>query len=114
MDEYLGITPPDDADGVLQDIHWSAGIFGYFSTYSLGNLISSMLWDKINEDIPDLQAQIEHAKFDSLLAWLQENIHVHGAKFEPVDLVKRVTGLELTAEPYIKYLKDKFGEIYQL
>lgn len=114
MDEYLGVTPPDDADGVLQDIHWSIGIFGYFSTYSLGNLFSSMLWDKINEDIPDLQAQIEHAKFDSLLAWLQENIHVHGAKFEPVDLVKRVTGLELTAEPYIKYLKDKFGEIYQL
>lgn len=114
MEEYLGVTPANDAEGVLQDIHWSIGIFGYFSTYSLGNLIASMLWEKINEDIPDLQSQIEASKFDVLLSWLRENIHVHGSKYEPVDLVKRVTGSDLTAEPYIKYLNTKFGEIYKL
>lgn len=114
MDEYLGIVPPDDADGVLQDIHWSFGIFGYFPTYSLGNLIASMLWEKIHEDIPEIESQIESAKFEHLSTWLREKIHVHGAKFEPMDLLKRVTGSDLTAEPYIKYLKHKFGEIYML
>jgi carboxypeptidase Taq len=73
-----------------------------------------MLWETIQEDIPDLQSQIEDAKFDGLLTWLREKIHVHGAKFEPLDLVKRATGLELTAEPYINYLNSKFGEIYKL
>jgi carboxypeptidase Taq len=114
MEEYLGIRPPNDADGVLQDIHWSSGIFGYFPTYSLGNLIASMLWEKIGEDIPDLEDQIEKAKFGNLLTWLRENIHVHGAKFEPMDLVKRVTGSDLTAQPYLAYLNDKFGELYKL
>jgi carboxypeptidase Taq len=114
MDEYLGITPTTDADGVLQDIHWSTGIFGYFSTYSLGNLVASMFWEKIAEDIPDLESQFEVGKFSTLLEWLQENILQHGAKYEPAELVKRVTGSELTAEPYIRYLKSKFGEIYKL
>jgi carboxypeptidase Taq len=114
MEEYIGITPPNDADGVLQDIHWSAGIFGYFSTYSLGNLVAAMLWEKIQAEIPDLEEQFKEAKFDRLLQWLRVNIHEHGAKFEPAELIKRVTGKELTAEPYVQYLKDKFGEIYQL
>jgi carboxypeptidase Taq len=114
MEEYLNITPPTDADGVLQDIHWSFGIFGYFSTYSLGNLVSSMFWEKILEDIPDLENQFERRKFDSLLSWLQENILQHGAKFEPAVMIQRVTGSKLTAEPYVRYLKSKFGAIYQL
>jgi carboxypeptidase Taq len=114
MEEYLDIVPPNDADGVLQDIHWSFGIFGYFPTYSLGNFIASMLWEKIHEDIPDLTENIENAKFEGLLSWLRDEIHVHGAKFEPVELVKKVTGLGLTAEPYINYLNSKFGEIYKI
>jgi carboxypeptidase Taq len=114
MDEYLGITPTDDAKGVLQDIHWSFGILGYFPTYSLGNLIASMLWEQIHEDIPELESQIAMAEFDSLFTWLRENIHVHGAKFEPLDLVRKITGSGLTAEPYINYLNSKFREIYRL
>ncbi|NIM93632.1 MAG: carboxypeptidase M32 [Anaerolineales bacterium] len=114
MDEYLGVTPPNDAEGVLQDIHWSMGIFGYFSTYSLGNLIATMLWDKMKIDIPDLEKQIELGKFDDLLGWHREKIHQHGGKYEPMDLVKRATGSELSAEPYIRYLQTKFGEIYDL
>jgi carboxypeptidase Taq len=112
--EYLGLTPPDDAQGVLQDIHWSAGYIGYFPTYALGNLIASMLWEQLREDIPDIEEQIETANFENLLGWLKENIHQHGAKFEPVALVKRVTGSGLDAEPYLRYLKNKFGELYKL
>jgi carboxypeptidase Taq len=112
--EYLGLTPPDDAAGVLQDIHWSSGYFGYFPTYALGNLVASQLWVKINEDLPQLKAQIEQGEFSDLLAWLRENIHQHGAKFEPMELLERVTGNRLTAEPYVQYLQHKFGEIYGL
>ena len=112
MEEYLGLTPTNDAQGVLQDIHWSGGSFGYFSTYTLGNLISCQLWEKINQDIPDLPEQIRMGKFDTLLAWLVERIYQHGSKFEPQDLVQRVTGSKITPEPYLRYLKAKFGEIY--
>lgn len=114
MQEYLGLTPPNDAKGVLQDVHWSGGMIGYFTTYALGNLIASMLWEKINEDIPDLEARIEGADFSQLLAWLREKVHHHGAKFKPMDLVQRVTGQALNAEPYMRYLRTKFGEIYDL
>ncbi|OGO16625.1 MAG: carboxypeptidase [Chloroflexi bacterium RBG_16_48_8] len=113
MEEYLGITPPNDADGVLQDIHWSFGIFGYFSTYCLGNLIAGMLWENILSDIPDLEKQFERGKFDALWNWLNQKILQHGAKFEPAELIKRATGSELSAEPYVQYLNTKYGEIYQ-
>jgi carboxypeptidase Taq len=114
MEEYLGLTPPDDAQGVLQDIHWSQGMFGYFSTYALGNLISCQLWERINHDIPDLPDQIRQGEFDALLAWLVEEVHQHGNKFEPQDLVQRATGSRITPEPYLDYLKAKFGHIYSL
>jgi carboxypeptidase Taq len=114
MQEYLGVTPPNDAKGVLQDIHWSAGSIGYFSTYALGNLISVQLWEKINKDIPDLMEQIRQGKFEALLGWLREKIHRHGAKFEPQELVKKVTGSKIDPAPYIRYLTKKYSEIYHL
>ena len=114
MQEYLGITPPDDAMGVLQDIHWSGGMIGYFSTYSLGNLVSAQLWEKINQDIPDLDEHIRHGKFEILLGWLRQNVHRHGAKFEPQELMLKVTGSRIDPTAYIRYLKKKFGEIYGL
>ena len=114
MKEYLGVEPDDDARGALQDIHWSMGAFGYFSTYALGNLISVQLWEKISQDIPDLTEQIRTAKFDDLLGWLRINIHSHGRKFMPQELVKKVTGSGIDPEPYLRYLEDKFGKIYGL
>jgi carboxypeptidase Taq len=114
MREYLGITPPDDAKGVLQDIHWSGGSIGYFSTYALGNLISAQLWEKIKEDIGDLDDQIRKGDFGQLLDWLRKNIHQHGQKYEPQSLVEKVTGSKITYEPYIRYLTKKYGEIYGL
>jgi len=114
MQEYLGVVPPNDRLGVLQDVHWSAGLIGYFPTYALGNLVSAQLWQVIRRDIPDLEAQIERGEFAALLAWLREKIHQHGAKFEPQDLVRRVTGSPITPEPYLAYLRHKYGEIYGL
>jgi len=112
MQEYLGITPPDDAKGVLQDIHWSAGLLGYFSTYALGNLISAQLWEKINKDIKDLDDQIRSGRFDSLLGWMRAKIHIFGRKYDPQDLVQKVTGSKIDAAPYVRYLTNKYRDIY--
>ena len=114
MDEYLGVVPPNDAKGVLQDVHWSGGTLGYFSTYALGNLISAQLWEKINADIPDLADQFRKGEFGVLLSWLQEKIHIHGKKYEPQELVQRVTGSKINSEAYVRYLKGKFSDIYGL
>ena len=114
MKEYLGVMPANDAEGVLQDIHWSMGAIGYFSTYALGNLVSAQLWECINKDIPNLSDQIRIGDFSELLAWLRKNVHQHGAKFEPQELVQRITGSKITPEPYIKYLNKKYNEIYGL
>ena len=114
MKEYLGITPPNNAKGVLQDIHWSGGAIGYFSTYALGNLVSAQLWEKINKDIRDLDEQIRKGRFDALLGWLREKIHTHGHKYDPQDLVQKVTGSKITPEPYVRYLTKKYSEIYGL
>jgi len=114
MDDYLGIVPPNDAKGVLQDVHWSGGMLGYFSTYALGNLISAQLWEKITADIPDLSDQFRKGEFGALLAWLREKIHVYGAKYEPQELVQRVTGSKIDSAAYVRYLKQKFSDIYRL
>lgn len=112
MQEYLGITPSNDAEGVLQDIHWSDDSVGYFPTYTLGNIISVQLWEKIKADIPDLHKQIRRGEFNELLAWNREKIHHPGNKYEPQELVERVTGSKIDPQPYIGYLETKFGEIY--
>jgi carboxypeptidase Taq len=114
MQEYLGLTPPNDAVGVLQDVHWSYGSIGYFSTYALGNLISAQLWEKANQDIHNLPDQIRQGNFDDLLAWQREKIHRHGGKFEPQELVMMVTGSKIDPAPYMAYLTHKYGEIYGL
>jgi carboxypeptidase Taq len=114
MQEYLGITPSNDAKGVLQDIHWSFGAFGYFSTYALGNLVSAQLWEKVNQDIPDLADQIRNGKFEALLGWLREKIHNPGRKFEPQEIVQKVTGSKINPAPYMRYLRQKYGEVYSL
>jgi len=114
FEEYLGIRPENDAQGILQDVHWSFGGFGYFSTYALGNLVSAQLWKKMVEDIGKVDAQIEKADFNPILGWLRENIHQHGAKFEPQELVKKVTGSKITLEPFLAYLQEKYGAIYNI
>ncbi len=110
--EYLGLTPPNDAQGVLQDVHWSNGYFGYFPTYAMGNLLSAMWWEKIHQDIPDLDSQIEQGKFNDLLSWLRKNIHQYGGKYEVQELSRKVVGSGIDPKPYVRYLRDKFSKVY--
>ncbi len=114
MDDYLGVTPPNDRLGVLQDTHWAAGLIGYFPTYALGTIVSVQLFNKAIAAVPDIPAQIERGEFAGLLGWLQQNIYRHGKKFMPTELVQRTTGGPLDSGPYVNYLKKKYGEIYGL
>ncbi|MBV8395278.1 MAG: carboxypeptidase M32, partial [Actinobacteria bacterium] len=115
MWEYLGIEVPDAARGVLQDMHWSIGAVGYFSTYALGNLISAQIWAKVTDDLPDLDDQFEQGEFGALAAWLRENVHRHGRKFTPLETLERATGAtRIDPEPYVRYLRRKLGDIYGL
>jgi carboxypeptidase Taq len=108
MKDYLGVEPPNDALGVLQDMHWAVGAIGYFSTYALGNVISGQLWEKVTAEIPDLHDQFEQGEFGALAGWLQENLWRHGRKFMPRELIERITGGGLDSEPYLRYLRNKY------
>ena len=114
FEDYLGIRPNNDAEGVLQDVHWSFGLFGYFSTYALGNLVSLQLWEKINQDIPALEDKIGSGDFSDLLGWLNTNLHAHGSKYFPQDMVQRITGEKINGDAYIRYLNRKYSDIYGL
>jgi carboxypeptidase Taq len=112
--EYLGIDVPDDAQGVLQDIHWAGGIFGYFPTYSLGNVMSVQIWETLRGDIPDLDGRIEAGEFGALAEWLREHLHRHGRKFTPKETLELVTGSPIDPEPYLDYLDAKVRELYRV
>lgn len=112
--KYLGITPTSDKEGVLQDVHWSFGLMGYFSTYALGNLVSAQLWEVIQRDLPDIKGMVGRAEFAPLLKWLNSHVHAPGSKFEPQELVQKVTGSKINGDAYIRYLQTKFSEIYGL
>ena len=114
MQEYLGITPPDDSSGVLQDVHWSGGMIGYFPTYALGNLISAQWWEKLVADRPNIPEEIAAGNFATVLAWLRENVHRYASRYDPQDLVQKVTGSRITPEPYLRYLEQKYSQIYHL
>ncbi|MBI3909707.1 MAG: carboxypeptidase M32 [Armatimonadetes bacterium] len=114
MREYLGVTPPDDRDGVMQDTHWSTGSLGYFPTYALGNVMGAQIYETALQADPGIAAQINQGRFDGLRGWLGENLYQHGRKFLPGELAVRVTGRPLDPQPYIAYLQHKFGELYGL
>ena len=112
MKKYLGVVPPDDREGCLQDIHWSGGAIGYFSTYSLGNLYSAQFFEQARKDLGDLDAMFGRGEFAPLLDWLRKNIHAHGKRYTAKQLVKKVTGKELSAEPLMRHLSRKAVELY--
>lgn len=103
---------PDDARGCLQDVHWSAGLFGYFPTYTLGNLYAAQLFEKALEDIPDLYDGFARGDFSPLKTWLNTNVHAHGGRYLPADLCERVTGKPLGAEPLLRHLNDQLRPLY--
>jgi carboxypeptidase Taq len=109
MEEYLGVQVPDDAHGVLQDMHWAAGSVGYFPTYALGNVISVQIWERALEDLGDLDERFERGEFGDLRDWLHEHLYVLGAKFTPQETIERVTGSRIDAQPYLRYLRRKLA-----
>lgn len=113
IEEYLGITPSNDAEGVLQDVHWSFGAFGYFPTYTLGNLYAAMLFHQAKTEIPDLAKNIGEGDFLPLKNWLHDRVHQWGRQYSAKDLIQRVTGQTLTSEPFIQDLEEKFGNLYK-
>ncbi len=112
MNDYLGVIPPNDTEGILQDTHWS-GSLGTFPSYALGNVFGAQLWEKAVEDRPSIPDDIRQGEFGALLTWLQDNVYQHGRKYEPKELIERVTGKPISTEPYIRYLRRKFSEIYR-
>jgi carboxypeptidase Taq len=112
--EFFGITVTDDANGVLQDVHWSAGLIGYFPTYALGNLIAGQLWEQVHVDLPDLDQRIALGELYPLREWLVEKVHRHGSKFTTTELLERAVGSPIAVGPFVRYLKQKLGEVYGL
>jgi carboxypeptidase Taq len=114
MEQYLRIVPPDYAEGVMQDVHWSGGAIGYFPSYALGNMYAAQFYAKAQQKLGNLREMFEAGEFGLFLGWLRENIHSQGSRHLPRDLVKAVTGEELNAHHLIGYLEQKYGRLYEL
>ena len=114
MQAYLGITPPNDALGVLQDVHWSSAYIGYFPDYLLGSMLSVQLFERALSDLPDLWDQIERGELGGLVGWMREKVHQHGRKFTLDEIAARVLGTGPSPQPYLRYLRERYGEIYGL
>jgi carboxypeptidase Taq len=111
----MGIASPNDRDGVMQDVHWYGGIVGGgFQGYTLGNILGAQFYEAALKAHPGIPDQIRQGEFGTLYGWLKENIYHHGSKFTAAELLRRVTGESLSIEPYIRYLRDKYGELYNL
>ena len=111
---YLGLTPPNDGDGVLQDVHWSMGAIGYFPTYTLGNLYAAQLYEQAHKDMPGLDADIRGGRLSVLTKWLNQKVHRWGRMFPAEQLMMRITGRPLSPEPFLTYLETKLASLYRL
>jgi carboxypeptidase Taq len=114
MQEYLTVTPPDDRQGCLQDVHWSFGLFGYFPTYTLGNLGAAQLFGAANRELGGLDSAFVRGEFKPLLDWLREKVHRHGMRYRPNELIQKATGSALTSEAFMRTLQEKFGRLYNV
>ncbi len=114
MNDYLGVVPPTDSEGVLQDVHWSFGYMGYFPSYMLGNLYAAQMLPTIRKALPNLDGELQRGDLKSLRGWLRENVHRHGAAYEPDELIRRITGAPLDSTHFVNYVREKYSDIYQL
>lgn len=111
MRDYLGVVPSSNAQGILQDVHWSSGLFGYFPTYTLGHVLAVQFFNEALKQSPGIRSEFAEGRFSTLLTWLNRNIHAYGAKLMPVELVRKVTGHGIDINPYLKYIEDKYASI---
>lgn len=114
MQEMIGVTPENDKDGVLQDMHWSGGNFGYFPTYAIGTIYASQLFKKLSEENPNTQSEIEKGDFKNILTWLKEHVHKYGRLMTADEIIKNCCGEGLNSKIFLDYLKEKYGSLYQL
>ena len=114
MEQYLGIRPDTDAEGCLQDIHWTHGNFGYFPTYSLGSVLAAQLFAAAEDDLDDIEGKIREGEFGPLHDWLRERVHRHGCRYTTDDLIREATGEGFTADYFVEYATRKFGDLYDL
>tara|TARA_B100000902_G_scaffold127630_1_gene127055 strand:- start:491 stop:919 length:429 start_codon:yes stop_codon:yes gene_type:complete len=114
MEKYFGIVPHKEKYGILQDVHWSLGYFGYFPTYTLGNLYAAQFFTKLCDDMPEVFDRISQGHLIDVKKWLNENIHSHGSRLTAEELVQNVTGRSLSTEDFTNYLKKKFNSLYNL
>jgi carboxypeptidase Taq len=110
--DYLGVTIENDSEGVMQDIHWASGAFGYFPTYALGNVYGGQILEAMEKDIPSWKDKIVEGNFQTLKKWLVENVHQQGDLYDPSVLIKRIAGEEINVNPFLKYLNKKYSWIY--
>jgi carboxypeptidase Taq len=110
--ELVGLVPSNDREGVLQDVHWSGGAFGYFPSYCLGNMIAAQLWYRALALRPGLEEEFARGDFSWLLTWLRENVHTQGRRYSALELVRRVTGEELSPRSLVRYLRERYGTLY--
>lgn len=114
MEEYLGITPDNDAVGVLQDVHWSGGSFGYFPSYALGYIYAAQIKNAMLEDLPNFDELLEEGNMLPIKEWLTKNIHQYGKLKQPIEIIKDITGEGLNAKYLIQYLEEKYSQVYRL
>jgi carboxypeptidase Taq len=109
---YLGVSPPNDREGCLQDGHWGGGLIGYFPTYTLGNLFAAQLFDRASTELGNLDDDFSQGRFDRLLGWLQERVYHHGQRYPAARLIERATGASPDHQPLLASLRRKYGELY--
>jgi carboxypeptidase Taq len=112
MQRHLGVRPDSDANGVLQDVHWSSALHGYFSTYTLGNLYAAALFNKATEDLGDLEGDMRKGDVSRLLEWLRTHVHSQGYRYPASELAQRVLGEPLSSAPLLKYLTAKYEALF--
>ena len=110
--EHLGVEVENDSEGVMQDTHWASGLFGYFPSYALGNIYSGQILAAMERDLPDWRSRVAAGSFSEVKGWLVEHIHRHGNLYDPPDLIRAVSGEELTIKPFLRYLDEKYSKLY--
>ena len=111
-EEYLGVKVENDSEGTMQDTHWASGLYGYFPTYALGNIYNGQLTAALEKDVPNWRQQLAQGNLGNIKQWLTKNVYSYGDLYDPADLMQKVTGKKLDSEPYLKYLNEKYSELY--
>jgi carboxypeptidase Taq len=110
--KQLGVKVENDAEGVMQDTHWASGLYGYFPTYALGNIYTGQLIAALAKDMEDWRSRIAQGSLEDINRWLNTNVHSYGDLYDPADLIRKITGKNLETQPYLKYLREKYSELY--